>query len=93
MDKKNMVLGIIAVILLGFVLFSTFRGGITSAATFCDSCNKAEDCGKYCYNTCIKQGYDVVTSSGMESEGKISCSCTCESYLNNLLITGKAVKR
>ncbi len=92
MDKKNLILGIIALILFAFVMFSAFRGGVTAAATYCDNCAQAEDCEKYCYNDCIKQGYDVVTSSGMEANGKVECTCTCESYLNNL-VTGKTVKK
>ena len=88
MDKKNMILGIVAILLFAFVIFSTFRGGITAAAVYCDDCSQPEDCEEYCYDYCIKKGYDVVTSTGIESAGNVECECSCESYLNNI-VTGK----
>lgn len=88
MEKKNLILGLITVLVL-FVVFSTFRSGITASATYCVECNLDSDCEDFCNDKCIKKGYDVVTSKGVvDSNKKVSCECTCETYLNNL-ITGK----
>ena len=84
MDKKNIILTLI-VILVVFIVFSAFRPGTTTAVTYCVDCKLAEDCEDYCYTDCLKKGYDVVTSTGVVEDGKIMCDCKCESYLNNMI--------
>ncbi|MBI4149019.1 hypothetical protein HY491_01095 [Candidatus Woesearchaeota archaeon] len=83
METKKVILVLISIILV-FLLFSTFRPGITTAATLCASCQQVSDCENTCYSSCLAKGYDVVTSTGIENDaGKVECSCTCESFLNN----------
>lgn len=83
-EKKNIILSLI-VVLVVFILFSAFRGGITTSATYCVECKLDSDCQDFCYDECITKGYDVVTSIGVVEDGKVNCECKCESYLNNLV--------
>lgn len=83
------------IIFLIFLILVTmfFRRGETISDLSCDNCNSTLECKDLCFRTCIKKGYDSITTSSYVNESfDILCDCRCDHFLHSMVSRKKCEK-
>ncbi|NQV09357.1 hypothetical protein HQ529_05905 [Candidatus Woesearchaeota archaeon] len=73
-------------LIIAILIVMFFRDGQTISDINCKDCNQTIECSDTCFSTCIKKGYDSITTGSYANEsGALLCDCRCEHFLHSMM--------